>query len=108
MSKKAQLNAKISLALLFCDPYGRKWAKSSGLTEFKLRLLKQEIKLYDTMDEVDFKRWVFQLPGNGVQTVAGAVYPVLNESIPDESPDELLQTMARRFSSHLSALINAL
>jgi len=101
-------NTKIALALLSCDPYMTIWAKKADLTEFKLRLLKHDFQLYNTMDEVDFKRWVLGLPGNGIMAVANQVYPALNENVPDEEPDELLQTMARRFAPHLSAIINAL
>jgi len=101
----AELNAKVSLALLFCDPGMTAWARREGLREVTSRLLTHEE--CKTIEPIDFKRWVSTIPG-GVKTVAEAVYSVLNERIPDEEPDELLEIMALRFTQHLSAITQVL
>jgi len=104
----AELNAKVALALLFCDPGMTGWAMRAGLRDVTARLLTHDFTDQPHLDEMDFKRWVLGLPGNGVQAVAGAVYPVVAEPVPDESPDELLEVMALRFTAHLSAITHAL
>jgi len=101
----AELNAKISLALMFCDPGMTAGAKKADLREVTLRLLTHDFE--PSLEPIDFKRWVLGLPG-GIMAVANQVYPVLKENVPDDNPDEILEMMALRFTAHLSALTQVL